>query len=70
MKVTVYTTKTCSRCKVLKAYLKREGIEVEEKDLEDVDLMTELVIQDVHFRSAPTLQVHGMFFEFVGESKK
>jgi len=70
MKVILYTTETCPRCKVLKAFLIREGLEVEERRVDDIDLMAELVMQNIHFRSAPTLQVNDMFFEFVGESKK
>lgn len=39
--VIVYTTPTCPDCWALKAWLKREGIPFEERDLSDPKIMAE-----------------------------
>jgi len=40
-KVIIYTTPTCPDCQALKAWLKREGITFEERDLSDPKIMAE-----------------------------
>lgn len=40
-KVVIYTTPTCPDCWALKAWLKREGIAFEERDLSDPKIMAE-----------------------------
>lgn len=40
-KVVVYTTPTCPDCWALKAWLEREGIAFEERDLSDPRIMAE-----------------------------
>lgn len=39
--VIVYTTPTCPDCRMLKAWLEREGIAFEERDLTDPETMAE-----------------------------
>lgn len=39
--VIIYTTPTCPDCHMLKAWLKREGIVYEERDLSDPTIMAE-----------------------------
>ena len=40
-RVIVYTTPTCPDCRTLKAWLEREGIAFEERDLTDPKIMAE-----------------------------
>jgi len=40
--VTVYTTPTCQDCHALKAWLNARGVAFIEKDLTDIDVMTEV----------------------------
>ena len=37
----IYTTPTCPDCRMLKAWLAREGITFEERDLSDPEIMAE-----------------------------
>ena len=39
--VIIYTTPTCPDCRTLKAWLEREGIAFEERDLSDPKIMAE-----------------------------
>ncbi|MDF3834154.1 glutaredoxin [Cupriavidus basilensis] len=39
--VIIYTTPTCPDCRTLKAWLAREGIAFEERDLSDPEIMVE-----------------------------
>ncbi|MDL2352647.1 MAG: glutaredoxin family protein [Pseudomonadota bacterium] len=39
--VIIYTTPICPDCRVLKAWLEREGIAFEERDLSDPEIMAE-----------------------------
>ena len=40
-RVIIYTTPTCPDCRALKAWLEREGIAFEERDLTDPKIMAE-----------------------------
>jgi glutaredoxin len=40
-RVVIYTTPTCPDCRTLKAWLEREGIAFEERDLSDPEIMAE-----------------------------
>jgi len=40
-KVIIYTTPTCPDCRMLKAWLERQGIEFEERDLSNPKIMQE-----------------------------
>jgi hypothetical protein len=47
--------------------LKKEGIRFVEKDLENTDTITELVMRNIAVRSATVLEIAGVVFEFRGE---
>lgn len=56
-KIVVYTTNGCHKCNTLKEWLKRANRYFEERSLEDVNVMTELVMKDIVVLSAPVLEV-------------
>ena len=56
-KVVVYTSDECPRCTLLKEWLKDRNTEFEEKNLEDVNVMTGLVMRNLVVLSAPALEV-------------
>ncbi|MEM1537237.1 MAG: glutaredoxin family protein [Candidatus Nezhaarchaeales archaeon] len=56
MQVKLYTTPTCLRCNQLKEWLKREGINYEERSLLDSEVMADLIIRDIFVTSAPVLE--------------
>jgi len=58
MKTIVYSTKDCSRCKILKDWLQRMDMEFEERDLENTNVMTELVMMNISTYEAPLLQIN------------
>ena len=66
MKVIVYTTTNCSRCRTLKRVLDAAGLEYEERSLEDSDVATELAMRNAPIMSAPSIEVAGMVFEYRG----
>ena len=61
-KIVVYTTKGCRKCSTLKEWLKRANKYFEERSLEDVNVMTELVMKDVVVLSAPVLEVDNSIY--------
>lgn len=60
--VTVYTTPTCPDCHALKAWLDREGIRVDERDLTDPVIMDE-ALERYGVRVAP-ITVIGDWFTY------
>jgi glutaredoxin len=58
----VYTTNGCIKCTTLKAWLKNRNTDYEEKNLEDTDVMTDLVMRDIVVLSAPALETEKGFF--------
>ena len=56
-KIVVYTTNGCHKCAVLKEWLKTVKGDFEERNLENVDVMTELVMRNVVVLSAPLLEI-------------
>ena len=69
-KIILYTSKSCTRCRSLKKWLRRNKISFVEKDLEDTDIMTSLVMRDVAVFSAPILETKDRFWlsrEIFGE---
>lgn len=56
-KIVVYTSNGCHKCSVLKEWLKIANRQFEERDLEDVGVMTELVMRNVVVLSAPAVEV-------------
>ena len=57
--VVVYTTSECTRCDMLKKWLKNKNTGFEEKNLEDSDVMTDLVMRNFVVMSAPAIEVNG-----------
>ena len=51
----VYTFDVCPQCKIAKEMLKRHGIEFEEKNMHDPDVLTELNIDKIFPLSAPVI---------------
>ena len=58
----VYTTNGCVKCATLKEWLKNSNTEFEEKSLEDINVMTELVMRNIVVLSAPVLEIEDRFF--------
>jgi glutaredoxin len=56
-KIVVYTTNGCNKCNALKEWLKTANRYFEERNLEEVNVMTELVMKNVVVLSAPVLEV-------------
>jgi glutaredoxin len=56
-KIVVYTSNGCQKCVLLKDWLKTVNRSFEERSLENVDIMAELVMRDVVVLSAPVLEV-------------
>jgi glutaredoxin len=57
--VVVYTTRGCTRCDMLKMWLKNKNTSFVEKNLDDSDVMTDLVMRNFVVMSAPALEVDG-----------
>jgi len=57
--VVLYTTSGCTRCGMLKNWLKNKNTTFEEKNLEDSDVMTDLVMRNFVVMSAPALEING-----------
>ncbi len=60
--VVVYTTSGCTRCDMLKKWLKNKNTTFVEKNLEDSDVMTDLVMRNFVVMSAPALEVDGVVY--------
>jgi len=58
-RIVVYTSNGCSKCVVLKEWLQTRNKEFEERSLENVDVMTDLVMRNLVILSAPVLEVGG-----------
>ena len=56
MKLTVYSSKNCPRCRALKKWLRRNNLSFTEKSLDDTDVMTKLVMRNIVVLSAPALE--------------
>jgi len=56
-KIVVYTCDGCPRCALLKEWLKERNAEFEEKNLDEVNVMTGLVMRNLVVLSAPALEV-------------
>ena len=60
--IVVYTTSGCTRCDMLKKWLKNKDANFEEKNLEDVDVMTDLVMRNFVVLSAPAIEIKGVVY--------
>jgi len=56
-RIVVYTSNGCHKCSVLKDWLKIANRQFEERDLENIDVMTELVMRNVVVLSAPVVEI-------------
>ena len=63
MKVTVYTTEVCPKCRRLKVFLDSSGIIYDVKDMQSPEGLTELRFNGIFAREAPVLQINEEFFE-------
>jgi len=60
--IVIYTSSNCIKCAMLKKWLKNKNADFEEKNLEDVDVMADLVMRNVVVLSAPALEVEGTVY--------
>jgi len=60
--VVVYTTSGCTRCGMLKKWLKNKNTIFEEKNLENSDVMTDLVMRNFVVMSAPAIEINGAVY--------
>jgi len=56
-RLVVYTSNGCHKCSVLKEWLKTSNRSFEERNLENVEVMTDLVMRNIVVLSAPVLEV-------------
>jgi len=62
MKLTVYSSKKCPRCKALKKWLRKNKLSFNEKNIGDTDVMTGLVMRNFVVLSAPALETENRVF--------
>ena len=60
--IMVYTSSGCPKCALLKRWLRDRNTDFEERNLEDVDVMADLVMRNVVVLSAPALEVKGTVY--------
>ena len=60
--VVVYTTSGCTRCDLLKKWLTNKNTGFEEKNLDDSEVMTDLVMRNFVVMSAPALEINGQVY--------
>jgi glutaredoxin len=60
--VVVYTTNGCTRCGMLKKWLKNKDADFVEKDLEDSEVMADLVMRNFVVMAAPAVEVEGTVY--------
>jgi len=60
--IVVYTSSGCPKCALLKRWLRDRNADFEEKNLEDVDVMADLVMRNIVVMSAPALEVEGTVY--------
>lgn len=61
-KISVYSTKLCPNCKILKQLLGQENIQYKDIDMATPIGLTELRINSVFTMSAPVLQIDNKFY--------
>lgn len=61
-KISVYSTKLCPNCKMLKQLLERENVRYEDINMTTAEALTELMINGVFTMSAPVLQIDNKFY--------
>lgn len=61
-KISVYSTKLCPNCKMLKQLLGQENIQYKDIDMATPIGLTELRINSIFTMSAPVLQIDNKFY--------
>ncbi|KPV61442.1 MAG: Glutaredoxin [Candidatus Bathyarchaeota archaeon BA1] len=61
-RIIVYTSSRCPRCALLKRWLRNKHTDFEERNLEDVEVMANLVMKNIFVLSAPALEVEGAVY--------
>ncbi len=61
-KISVYSTKFCPNCKMLKQLLDKENVPYKEIDMATPIGLTELRINSIFTMSAPVLQIDNKFY--------
>jgi glutaredoxin len=59
--ITVYTTRTCSKCPTLKMWLKNKGIVYAEHDLTDDNTEQQRIIEATSSMTVPVTEVNGQY---------
>ena len=62
--VIIYTTKSCPKCQAVKNWLNKNNEHFEERNLEETDVMTELVMDNVSVFSAPIIRFDDHYYSF------
>jgi glutaredoxin len=57
--IVVYTTNGCTRCDMLKKWLKNKDAIFEEKNLDNSEVMSDLVMRNFVVLSAPAIEIEG-----------
>lgn len=57
MSITIYKTPDCPRCRALAAYLRKLGIDFDERDMSSGEVLADLRCDGVFSLSAPVLRV-------------
>jgi len=60
--IVVYTASGCPKCATLKSWLKNRNADFEEKNLEDVEVMADLIMRNAVVLSAPALEVEKVVY--------
>ena len=60
--IVVYTSSSCPKCAMLKKWFENKNADFEEKSLEDVDVMADLVMRNIVVLSSPALEVEGTVY--------
>lgn len=70
--IIVYTLENCTKCILLKNFLNKKKIIYKEKNMLDIDSLTELAYNNIFTNTAPILQINNNFYTddllFNGES--
>lgn len=60
--IVVYTSSSCPKCAILKKWFESKNASFEEKSLEDIDVMADLVMRNIVVLSSPALEVEGTVY--------
>jgi len=61
-KIIVYMSSGCPKCAALKRWLRNKHADFEERSLEDVEVMANLMMENVFILSAPALEIKGVVY--------